>query len=163
MKINKVSINIGVGGELDRLQKAENLIKTLVEQKPIRTYAKSTITEFNVKKYAPLGVKVTLRGKKAMEFLKNAFEAVENQIKQEQFDRDGNLSFGVKEYIEIPGMKYDPDIGMFGFDVSVNLEKSGYKISSRKRASRKIPKKHKITKQEAIKFFEENFKVKIVE
>ena len=50
----------------------------------------------------------------------------------------GNLSFGIHEYIEMPGAKYDPDIGMFGLDVSVNLERPGYRISRRKKHPAKI-------------------------
>lgn len=161
IKINKVTLNIGVGDSGDKLQKAEKLLQELTEQKPVRTYGKKTISEWNVKKFAPIGVKVTLRGKKAVKFLERAFVAVENVVKPTQFDRNGNLSFGVKEYIELPGSKYDPDIGMFGFDVSVNLERMGYRIARRKKLQRKLPAKVRIPPAESIKFIQENFKVKV--
>ncbi len=161
IKINKVTLNIGVGDSGDKLQKAEKLLQELTAQKPVRTYGKKTISEWNVKKFAPIGVKVTLRGEKAKKFLERAFVAVENVVKPTQFDSSGNLSFGVKEYIELPGSKYDPDIGMFGFDVSVNLERMGYRIARRKKLQRKLPAKVRIAPAEARKFIEENFKVKV--
>ncbi|HIJ98865.1 TPA: 50S ribosomal protein L5 [archaeon] len=161
IRINKVSLNIGVGDSGEKLQKAERLLRELTGQKPVRTYGKKTISEWNVKKFAPIGVKVTLRGENAKKFLERAFVAVENIVRQEQFDSQGNLSFGVKEYIELPGAKYDPDVGMFGFDVNVNLDRMGYRIARRKYAKRKIPSKLRISQEEAKKFFEENFKVKV--
>lgn len=161
IKINKVTLNIGVGDSGDKLQKAEKLLQELTAQKPVRTYGKKTISEWNVKKFAPIGVKVTLRGEKAKKFLERAFVAVENVVKPTQFDSSGNLSFGVKEYIELPGSKYDPDIGMFGFDVSVNLERMGYRIARRKKLQRKLPANVRIAPAEARKFIEENFKVKV--
>lgn len=163
IRINKVTLNIGVGDAGDKLQKAEKLLNELAGQKPVRTYGKKTISEWNVKKYSPIGVKVTLRGQKAVKFLGRAFDAVENKVKPAQFDNSGNLSFGIKEYIELPGSKYDPDIGMYGMDVSVNLEKAGYRIARRKISARKLPSKIRINQDEAKKFFEQNFKVKVTE
>ncbi len=161
LRINKITLNIGVGDSGDKLQKAEKLLKDLTGQKPVRTYGKQTISEWNVKKFAPIGVKVTLRGSGAKQFLERAFVAVENVVKPTQFDKTGNLSFGVKEYIELPGSKYDPDVGMFGFDVSVNLERIGYRIARRHRLQRKLPAKVRITPEESRKFFEAQFKVKV--
>lgn len=161
IKISKVTLNIGVGDSGDKLQKAEKLLRDLTEQKPLRTYGKQTISEWNVKKFAPIGVKVTLRGERAKKFLERAFVAAENRVKPTQFDKRGNLSFGVKEYIELPGSKYDPDVGMLGFDVSVNLERMGYRIARRRYMQKKIPARVHIKPEEAQKFFEENFKVKV--
>ncbi len=163
IRINKVTLNIGVGESGEKLQKAERLLQEITGQKPIRTYGKKTISEWNVKKYAPIGAKVTLRGENAKKFLERAFTAVENTVKPAQFDSRGNLSFGVREYIELPGAKYDPEIGMFGFDVSVNLERVGYRIARRKSAKRKLPSKVLISQEEAKKFIEENFRVKVSE
>lgn len=162
LRINKVTLNIGVGGASEKLQKAEKLLQELTGQKPLRTYGKMSISEWNVKKAAPIGVKVTLRKKKATDFLARAFEAVEKQVKATQFDKKGNLSFGVKEYIELPGAKYDTDIGMFGMDVSVNLERPGFRISKRRISPKKLPNKIKITPEEAKKYFEAKFKIKVV-
>ncbi len=161
IKIAKITINMGIGGNNEKLQRAEKLLEMLTQQKPVRTYAKATISEFDVKKHAPIGVKVTIRGKKAEEFLKNAFEAVENVMNSRQIDKGGNFSFGVKEYIEMPGMKYDPDIGMFGFDVCVEMERTGFRIKRRRNQRKKLPSKVKITPEEVKKYLTENYGVTI--
>ena len=159
LKINKVTVNIGVGEPGEKLQKAEKLLEELTGQKPARGFSKSTHPEFGVKKHSPVGTKVTLRGEKAVTFLKKAFEAVENKVKEKQYDTFGNLSFGIEEYIELPEAQYDPKIGMFGMDVSVNLDRPGYRIQKRKIRKNKIPQKIRITKKESIAFFKNNFGV----
>jgi|ETN01SMinimDraft_4_1059930.scaffolds.fasta_scaffold14103_2 large subunit ribosomal protein L5 len=159
IKINKVVANIGVGESGEKLQKAEKLLQDLTGQKPARGISKATHPEFGVKKHAPIGTKVTLRKKIAVDFLKKAFEAIENKVDRKKYDQFGNLSFGIHEYIEMPGTQYDPDIGMFGMDVSVNLERAGYRIARRKKCQRKIPLSSRITKEEAMDFFKKNFGV----
>jgi large subunit ribosomal protein L5 len=161
IKISKVTVNVGVGESGEKLGKAETLLQQLLEQKPVRTISKGSHPEFGVKKREPIGAKVTLRKEKATAFLKNAFEAIENTVKAKQFDSNGNLSFGIQEYIELPGTKYDPDIGMFGMDVCVNLERRGYRIAKRKKQRRKVAPRYRITPEEAVSFFKENFKVQV--
>ena len=161
IRIAKVTVNIGVGDAGEKLQKAELLLQKLFDQKPVRTISKGSHPEFGVKKKEPIGVKVTLRGEKVNSFLKDAFEAVENVINAKQFDSTGNMSFGVHEYLELPGMKYDPDIGMFGMDIAVNLEKPGYRIARRKKQNKKIAPRFRITPEESMEFFKENFKIQV--
>jgi large subunit ribosomal protein L5 len=161
IKISKVTVNIGVGESGDRLQKAEKLLQDLLGQKPVRCHSKASLPDFGIKKREPIGVKVTLRKDKAIDFLNKALEAVEHTIKPTQFDTEGNLSFGVKEYIELPGTKYDPDVGMFGMDVSVRVERPGYRVSRRRKQPCKIPQKFRVTKEESMDFFKKNFKVMV--
>ncbi len=163
IKITKVTINIGVGESGERLDKAAQLIEKLTGQKPVRTKSKHRIPTWGIRKKQPIGVKVTLRGQKAMDFLKMALEAKDNTLKAENFDDNGNFAFGVHEYIDLPGIKYDPDIGLFGFDVCVTVEKDGYRVTKRKRQKNKIPVRHKLTKEESIKWAQENLGVKITE
>ncbi|MFO7872714.1 MAG: 50S ribosomal protein L5 [Candidatus Undinarchaeales archaeon] len=160
-RIAKITLNIGTGSDLNDLKKAEKLLKMLSDQKPVRTSAKATISELNVKQGDPIGVKVTLRGKKAEEVLKKSFEAVENTIKGSQISDNGNFSFGVSEYIEMPGMKYDPDIGMIGFDVCVDLERIGFRINRRRLKKKKLHEKVHIQPEEVEKFLNEKFGVKV--
>ena len=160
IKIEKLTLNIGVGEAGDKLENAFNLMKRITNRKPVKTYAKKRVPNWNVRIGLPIGVKVTIRGKDAEELLKRLFKAVD-KIKMSQFDEDGNLSFGIKEYIHIPGVKYDPNIGIYGMDVCVTLERPGYRIKRRRYLNRKVGKKHKITKEEAAKFFEEKFGVKV--
>ncbi len=163
IKIAKVTINIGVGESGERLDKAVQLVEKLTGQKPVKTKSKHRIPTWGIRKKQPIGVKVTLRGQKAMDFLKMALEAKDNVLKADNFDDNGNFAFGIHEYIDLPGIKYDPDIGLFGFDVCVTMEKDGYRIAKRKRQKRKLPQRHKLTKDEAIEWVQENLGVKVVE
>jgi large subunit ribosomal protein L5 len=63
----------------------------------------------------------------------------------------------------MPGIKYRHDIGMLGFDVTVNLERAGFRIKRRRVRKRKIPSRHKIKKEEAVEWVKNNFDVEIVD
>ena len=162
VKLAKVTINIGVGESGDRLQKAYQLLQELSNAKPVYTNAKKTIREFGIRKGQPIGVKVTLRGKKAEEFLKKALYAIGYRIKESSFDDYGNVSFGISEHVILPGARYDPEIGIFGMDIAITLERPGYRVARRRRKESKIPKRHRVTKEEAIDFLRRNFNVQIV-
>ncbi len=162
LRIEKVTVNIGVGSAGERLEKAEELLRRLTGKKVVRTLAKEKNPTFGIRKGLPIGVKVTLRGKDAEEFLKKAFKAVRNTIKASSFDELGNFSFGVKEYIDFPGIKYDPELGMFGFDVCVTIERPGYRVKKRRRAKAKVGKAHLVKKEEAIEFIKNKFNVAVV-
>ncbi|MEN6294050.1 MAG: 50S ribosomal protein L5 [Methanobacterium sp.] len=162
VKIAKATVNIGVGESGERLARAEKLLSNITGQQPVRTYSKVTNPEFGIRKGQPIACKVTLRGEKADKAIKMVLEGIERRIRATQFDAQGNLSFGIHEHIDIPGMRYDPDIGIFGMDVSITFEKPGYRINRRKIQRRKVPDKHKVTKEDSIKVMEENFQVKIL-
>ena len=112
--LGKVTVNIGVGASGEALEKAEKLLTKLCGQKPVRTVSKSRIPGWGIRKKQPIGVKVTLRGKKAVDFVNTVVEAKDRMIKPSQFDENGNFAFGISEYIDIPGIKYDPEIGIYG-------------------------------------------------
>lgn len=162
-RIAKVTINIGVGESGERLTKAETMLESLVGQKPIRRKAKKTNRDFGIRRGEPIAVKVTLRGQKAYDMLKRLLAAVDNRLKESSFDEHGNVCFGIDEHINIPGVEYDPEIGIFGMDVCVTLERPGYRIARRKRKRHHIPTKHRLTKEEGIVFMQEEFGVQIVE
>lgn len=161
VKISKVTVNIGVGQGGEELLKAEKLLTNITGQKPVRTYSKVTNPEFGIRKRQPIGCKVTLRKQKAVDTAKLILEGIDRKISASQFDGQGNVSFGIQEHIDIPGMRYDPDIGIFGMDVAITFEKPGYRIKRRKIQNRKIPTKHQITKEETMEFMKETFQVKI--
>ncbi|MBC7219090.1 MAG: 50S ribosomal protein L5 [Hadesarchaea archaeon] len=162
IRVEKVVLNIGVGEGGDKLAKAEKVMEMVADQKPTRTYARKSIRDWRVKKGEPIGCKVTLRGEKAIKVLKKLLDAVDKKIKETSFDESGNVSFGIKEHIDIPGISYDPEIGIFGMDVSVALERPGYRIKRRSLLRRPISKKHQVTKEEAINFMINNFGVEVV-
>jgi len=161
IRVEKVTLNIGCGGDLQKIERAQKLLEKLTGQKPVITKSRRRST-FGIAKGKPVGVKVTLRKEKALNFLRLVLQAV-GKLKASQFDDEGNLNIGIKEYIDLPGVKYLPEIGMLGFDVAVTLERPGFRIKRRRIKKRKIPNKVKIKKEEAIKWFKEKFGVSIVE
>jgi large subunit ribosomal protein L5 len=160
IRIAKVTLNVGCGGDLQKIERAKKMLEMLTHQKPAITQSKRRST-FGIARGKPVGVKVTLRKEKALNFLKTALKAVGNKLKISQFDEEGNLNIGIKEYIDLPGIKYSPEIGMLGFDVTVTLEKPGFRIKRRKVAKRKIPKSKRISREEAIDWFIKKFGVEI--
>lgn len=164
IRLEKVTVNIGVGEAGERLQKAYQLLQELTSAKPVYTIAKKSIREFGVRKGAPIGVKVTLRGQKAIEFLNKVLAAVGHRIKSSSFDNYGNVSFGISEHVLIPGTRYDPEIGIFGMDIAITLARPGYRVMRRKRKNAHVPKRHRtISKEEAMEFLKQNFNVTIIE
>src|ERR671914_1819885 len=159
--ISKVVINIGVGRSGEPVEKAKRALNVLTGQRPKVCGAKDTVRDFGIHKGEPIGAMVTLRRDKAVEFLKRVIAAKGNIIKASSFDNFGNLSMGIHEHIDIPGTKYDPDIGIFGMDVSVAFSRPGYRIS-RKRNKSSIGKNHRITIEDAISFLKERFEVEVV-
>jgi len=161
-RIAKVTVNIGVGESGERLQKAMKVLEMLTGQKPVPRKAKRTIKEFGIHRGENIAVMVTLRKQRAIEFLRKALEAVGWRLKASSFDRFGNFAFGIKEHISIPGVKYDPEIGIFGMDVCVTMERPGFRVMRRKRACSRIPLRHRVKKEEAIEFMIKEFGVTIV-
>jgi large subunit ribosomal protein L5 len=127
----------------------------------VKTIAKKTLPAFGIRKDAPIGCKVTLRGKKADSFMETALSIVHRKLDPSQFDRQGNFSFGIEEHTDFPGMSYDPKIGIFGMDVNVALERRGARISRRTIARRRIPPYQKVVPQEAIAFLQERYKMEV--
>jgi large subunit ribosomal protein L5 len=162
LKIAKVVVNMAVGASGEKLAKATQVLEQLTGQKPSFRRAKKTIKEFGIKKGENIACVVTLTKGKALEFLKRALAAVDFKIKKSSFDGFGNFSFGVKEHISLPGVKYDPMLGIFGFDVCVSVERPGYRVARRRRKKSRIGKRHRVTREESMKFVEEVLGVKIV-
>ncbi len=161
IRIAKVTLNMGVGEPGEKLELAKELLEKISGTKAVKTKAKKRVPSWGIRPGLEIGVKTTVRGEKAVELLKKLFAAVNNRISASNFDDHGNLSFGIKEYIHIPGMKYDPKYGIVGLDVCVTLERPGYRVK-RRRFKSKIGKRHLITKDEAIQFFKDKFGVEIV-
>jgi len=162
IRIEKVVINMAVGQSGEKLEKAVKVLESLTGQKPSRRKAKRTIREFGIRRGENIACVVTLRKEKAIEFLRKALIAVGNKVKAKSFDDYGNFSFGIREHIDIPGVKYDPNIGIFGMDVCVSFEKPGYRVKRRRIRRSKIGKKHRVTKEEAIEYLRKMFGVEVI-
>lgn len=152
-QIEKVVIHCSVGESGENLEKAEEILKDITGRKPAIIRAKETVQSFGIREGEPIGWKITLREKKAFSFLNRALEVYERTIWKESIDKYGNLSFGIEEHQELPGAEYDPELGIIGFDISVSLSKPGYRVKRRKKGSQSIPEKHRVTKEDAIRFF----------
>jgi len=163
LRIDKVVINIGVGEAGDRLNKAQKVLRMLTDHEPKVTVAKVTTRDLGIREGMPIGCKVTLRRTDAEEFLRKALAIRENRIASYSYDPEGNLSFGITDYTDFEGMKYDPEIGIFGMDISVVFRRPGYRVARRRIAPRRIPKEHRITREETQAFMRERFNVEVVD
>lgn len=161
-RIEKVTVNIGVGEGGERLRKAEQVVEELTGQKPILTISKTINKEWGIRKGMPIGVKVTLRGERAEDFLKRALWTRNYKIADWSFDEQGNVSFGIPDHTEFQEMKYDPDIGVFGMDVCITMGRPGYRIKKRRIQSKRIPRRHRLTAEDTMKFLQEKFNVEVV-
>jgi large subunit ribosomal protein L5 len=161
IRIEKITLNIGAGKDQGRLEKGMILLKNITGIDPVKTVTSKRIPTWGLRPGLPIGCKITLRGKKAEEILIRLLDAKENKLTAHQFDKGGNVAFGIHEYIDIPGVKYDPKIGVSGLEVCVTLERPGFRIKRRRILRRKIPNNHKITKEDAIEFIKKKFNVEV--
>ncbi len=159
--IEKVAVNIGVGTSGEKLEKAYALLKELTGAEPSQRKARRTIKDFGIKRGEPIGVSVTLRRDLAVAFLQKALQAVGGRLKKTSFDERGNVCFGIKEHITIPGVKYDPAVGIWGMDVCVRLAKPGLRVQLRRRRRSKVGRRQWVTREEAIEFFQKVLGVQI--
>ncbi|MCJ7763064.1 50S ribosomal protein L5 [Candidatus Bathyarchaeota archaeon] len=161
-RIEKVVVNLCVGKSGEPLEKASKVLKELTNQTPVKKKAKKTIRDFGVRQGEPIACVVTLRKQKAIDFLKKVLPVVDNKISRSSFDRQGNFAFGIKEHIEIAGVKYDPDTGIFGMDVCVSMSRPGYRVKNRRKGKAPLGSKHVLTPEEAVVFVKQTLGVEIV-
>ena len=150
--LDKVVVNMGVGAEPEEMKKAQLIMQLITGKKPLQTLCTARIPDWGLRPGVFIGLKVTLRGQDALDFLKKAFIAKENRLSEKSLDKTGNLGFGVREYIDLPGAKYDPKLGIRGFDVLVSLKKKGYRVKLRKIRQTLVGKKQRVTKEDAVEF-----------
>ena len=152
IRIEKLTLNIGAGKEQAVLEKGIILLKNITGLSPVKTITQKRIANWGLRPGLPIGCKLTFRRDKAKELAQRLLAARSNVLSQNNFDNNGNVSFGIHEYIDIPGVKYDPKIGIMGLQASLTLQRPGFRIKRRKIKPASIGKKHSITKQEAIAF-----------
>lgn len=161
IKIGKVVVNISVGQSGQPLINAMNILEQVTGQQPNQRTAKQTIRQWGIRKGEPMACTVTLRGEKAETFLHKAFTAIRHRLNPRCFDKDGNFAFGIREHIDIPGTRYDPQTGIIGMDVMATVERPGYRVSRRKRAKSKIGSNHRVNPNEAKSFVSDTFDIKM--
>jgi len=163
VRVIKVVVNAGVGESGDARTKAARVLEMVTHQKPIATRSHSTNRDFGIRKGQEIGAKVTLRGAVAIDFLGRAFDARDRQLDVDSIDRNGNFSFGVADYTDFSGMKYDPQIGIHGMDVSVEMGRAGFRVRQRRVQSRPLPKELRSTRDETRAFLTQSLRVTLLE
>ena len=161
ISLDKVVLNMGLGKSGDVITTAGVALQQISGKKPSTRNAKAAYRDWGVRKGEPIGVAVTVRGDDAVALLKRLVEAKGNTLRGKSFDNFGNYSFGINEHIDIPDVKYDPQIGILGLGISVALTRPGYSIRKRSKHKASIGKTHVITNQEAKDYLTKEFGVTI--
>ncbi len=161
--LEKVVAHIAVGHSGEDLQKAQDVLQDITDQKPTVRRAKKSIKDFGVRKKENIATMVTLRGERAKDFLRRALFVTDNRILRKNFDNFGNVSFGIQEHITIPGVKYNPELGIFGMHVHIHLERPGCRVKRRRKFRQKIGKTHFVRRTETHVFLEREFNAEIVD
>ena len=162
VRINKLVLNIGTGGEEKNAEAAKRLLELMTGMKPAEELSKRRAPAFKITKGQVIGAFVTLRGQKSSDLLKRLLDAVDNRIKDSGITPN-SLSFGIKEYIDIRGIKYDPAIGMLGMNVNVSFRRKGARVAARKRMASSLPARHAIIGRELIRdYVKKEFNVEVV-
>jgi large subunit ribosomal protein L5 len=163
IRIEKVTLNVGAGTDQNKLEKGISLLRSVSGLTPVKTFTKKRIPTWGIRPGLPIGCKITIRKKQADELLARLLEAKSKALRESQFDAQGNISFGIHEYIDVPGVKYDPKIGVMGFEICITLQRPGYRVKRRTLKRNKISHKHKISKEDAIAFMKKAYNITVGE
>ncbi len=127
-RMNKIVVGIGLGEAITNakaLESAEKDLSTITGQKPIVTHARRSIATFKLREGMPIGMMVTLRGKRMYDFFDRLVGIVLPRIRDfrgispDSFDGRGNYSLGLKEQIVFPEIEYDKIEKIRGLQVTI--------------------------------------------
>jgi len=156
LRIRKLCVDICVGESGDRLTRAAKVLEQLTGQEPVYSKARYTVRSFGIRRNEKIAVHCTVRGEKAEEILEKGLKVKEYELKRSNFSGTGNFGFGVQEHIDL-GIRYDPSIGIYGMNFFVVLGRAGFEIRNRKIKQAAIGPSHKISKEEAMKWFQSKY------
>jgi large subunit ribosomal protein L5 len=127
-ELEKIVLNIGLGEAIQdskALEAAEKDLSTISGQHPVITKAKKSIAPFKLRAGMPIGMMVTLRGKRMYDFFDKLVNIVLPRfrdfrgVSRDSFDGRGNYSLGIKEQIVFPEIDYDKIDKVRGFEVTI--------------------------------------------
>ncbi|WP_255724652.1 50S ribosomal protein L5 [Shimazuella soli] len=127
-KVEKIVLNMGVGEAVQNSKVLDNAVEDMTAiagQKPVITRAKKSIAGFKLREGMPIGVKVTLRGKRMYDFLDKLINISLPRVRDfrgispKSFDGRGNYTLGVKEQLIFPEISYDKVDKVRGMDVVI--------------------------------------------
>jgi large subunit ribosomal protein L5 len=157
IRVEKLTLNFGAGKDQKQLEKGVTLLRAITGIEPVKTITQKRIPSWGLRPGLPVGAKVTIRGPQAADVCKRLLTARDFKLRTTNVDHNGNVSFGLKEYIDIPGVKYDPAIGIIGLECSVTLVRPGYRVRDRKLRKARINHRHRVSQQDAIAFMGQQF------
>jgi len=160
--VAKVVVDMCTGGG-EPLSRAALILEELTGQTPVQSRAKQTVRDFGIRKREAIAIRVTLRHEKARDFLEKVLKAKENVLLIKNWDDDGNFAFGIAEHINIPEVKYDPQKGIQGMNITVCIERPGYRVKHRRRQRTKVPYRHRLTPEESMVYVKTTFGIEILE
>ncbi|HLC31248.1 MAG TPA: 50S ribosomal protein L5 [Candidatus Nanoarchaeia archaeon] len=152
---------LSVGGTEEDLKKGTRLIEILSGMKAQVIMTAKRIPDFDVRPGLEVGARTTIRGKAALDILTRLLGAIDNQLSKKQIS-DNHFSFGIKEYIEIPGMEYQRDIGIRGLNVTVVFARAGLRVKRKKIKQGKVSKKQLVSKEDIIQFMKKTFNTEVI-
>eukprot|EP00181_Compsopogon_caeruleus_P004314 CAMPEP_0184677404 /NCGR_PEP_ID=MMETSP0312-20130426/5_1 /TAXON_ID=31354 /ORGANISM="Compsopogon coeruleus, Strain SAG 36.94" /LENGTH=165 /DNA_ID=CAMNT_0027125293 /DNA_START=201 /DNA_END=698 /DNA_ORIENTATION=- len=156
LKVHKLVLNCCVGEPGDRLTRAGRVLEQLTGQTPVFSKSRLTIRTFGIRRNDKIATSVTVRGHKAEEILERGLKVKEFELRNRNFSDTGNFGFGINEHIDL-GIKYDPTTGIYGMDFYVVLKRAGSRIAKRRRAKGRIGKYQTVSKEDAIKWFQQKY------
>ncbi len=140
-KLEKIVISVGAGDhakEAKIIQNIADTISLIAGQRAIITHAKKSVAGFKMREGMPMGVKVTLRGKKMYNFLEKLIVISLPRVKdfrgipRNGFDGRGNYNFGIKEQLIFPEVVYDDIMVTHGMNITIvtsaNNDKEAFKL-----------------------------------
>ena len=132
------------------------MLEQLTGQVPVFGSARYTVRSFSIRRGEKIGCSVTVRGEKALQLIEAGLKVKEYELLKRNFSDTGCFGFGIEEHIDL-GIKYDPSTGIYGMDFFIVLERPGVRVSRRRSRKSRVGVRHKVTKADAQKWFQQTF------